>query len=149
MGADAVVDLSVPNLRDSLREQVYALTDGRGVDVVLDPIGGDVFDAALRCVAWRGRFVVVGFAAGRIPEVKVNYLMLKNIEVSGMQVSDYRKRMPDLMRTCFAEIFDLAASNRIAPPPHRIYPLEGFADALDDVVNRRIAGRALLRPGEG
>src|SRR5690606_8845637 len=106
-GADEVVDLSLPDLRDSLRQQVLSITDGRGVDVVVDPLGGDIFNAALRCIAWRGRLVVVGFAAGCIPELKVNYLMLKNIEVSGVQVSDYRKRTPELMRNCFNELFQL------------------------------------------
>ena len=64
-GADAVIDLSRDNLRDSLREQVYAATDGRGADIILDPLGGDVFEAALRALAWCGRLVVIGFAAGR------------------------------------------------------------------------------------
>ncbi|WP_254661861.1 NADPH:quinone oxidoreductase family protein [Burkholderia sp. CCA53] len=71
-GADAIIDLTAPNLRDSLREQVRAATVDRGVDVLLDTLGGDAFDAALRAIAWCGRAVVVGFASGRIPEVKVN-----------------------------------------------------------------------------
>jgi NADPH2:quinone reductase len=145
-GADAVVDLSAPDLRESLRAQVHDVTDGRGADVVVDPLGGDVFDAALRCVAWRGRLVVVGFAAGRIPEVRVNYLMLKNIEVSGVQVSDYRKRMPELMRECFTEVFALAAEGRIRPGERTCYPLDSFAQALGDVVARTCRGRALLQP---
>ena len=69
-GADAIIDLGRPDLRDSLREQVRAATHGRMADIVLDPVGGDVFDAALRALAWCGRLVVIGFAAGRIPEVK-------------------------------------------------------------------------------
>ncbi|MCR8549227.1 NADPH:quinone oxidoreductase family protein [Salipiger sp. P9] len=146
-GADGIVDLSRPNLREALRDQVHELTDGHGADVVIDPLGGDIFDAALRAVAWRGRVVVVGFAAGRIPEVKVNYLMLKNMEVSGVQVSDYRKRMPDLMRRCFGEILDLAAEGRIKAGPRSRYPLSDYARALSDVVNRKAKGRALLIPG--
>ena len=71
------------NIRDSLREQVYAKNGGGGVDIVIDPIGGDAFDGAIRALAWRGRLVVVGFASGRIPNIKANYLLLKNIEVSG------------------------------------------------------------------
>ena len=93
-GAAAVIDLSVSDLRENLRAQIHAVTDGRGADIVIDPLGGDYFDAALRALAWRGRLVVIGFAAGRIPTLKVNYLLLKNIEVSGLQVSDYRKRNP-------------------------------------------------------
>jgi NADPH2:quinone reductase len=144
-GADAVVDLSQPDLRESLRQQVYAETDGLGVDLVVDTVGGYVFDAALRCIAWRGRLVVVGFAAGRIPTVKANYLMLKNIEVSGMQISDYRKHMPDLVREGFAEIFKLAVDGQLHPLPVTFYSLEDFAQALEDVVNRKVSGRALLR----
>jgi NADPH:quinone reductase len=76
-GADAIIDLGADNLRDALREQVHATTGGRGTDVVLDLLGGDVFDASLRALAWRGRIVVIGFAAGRIPEIRANYLLVK------------------------------------------------------------------------
>ena len=80
-GADHVIDVSVPNLRDGLRDQLRKATGGRGADVVIDQVGGDVFDASLRALAWSGRLVVVGFAGGRIPEVKANYLLVKNIAV--------------------------------------------------------------------
>jgi len=143
-GADAVIDLSAPNLRDSLRDQVRAQNGGNGVDIVIDPIGGDAFDAALRAVAWRGRVVVVGFASGRIPTIKVNYLLLKNIEVSGIQVSDYRKRTPELMAQCMGEIFALFEAGKLKPSPAVTYPLERFADAMQDVRDRRIRGRAVL-----
>lgn len=145
-GADATIDLARPDLRDSLREQVRALTDGRGADVIIDPLGDNYFDAALRALAWRGRLVVVGFAAGRIPTVRANYLLLKNIEVSGIQISDYRKRRPDLVRSCFEEIFALHGEGKLRPLPVQVYPLEDYAHALDDLVNRRVAGRAVLRP---
>ena len=79
LGADHVVDLSVDNLRNSLRDAVYGMTDGKGVDVVIDPVGGDACAAALRALAWRGRLVVVGFASGDIPEIKASYLLVKNI----------------------------------------------------------------------
>jgi NADPH:quinone reductase len=145
-GADAVIDLSKDNLRDALREDVYAQNGGKGVDVVIDPIGGDAFDAALRALAWRGRLVVIGFAAGRIPTVKANYLLVKNIEVSGLQVSDYRKRMPDLMGQCMDEIFALYEAGKLKPAATVTYPLEGFASALQDIVDRRATGRIVLEP---
>src|SRR6185437_4588215 len=88
-GADAIVELARPDLHDGLREQVHATTGGRGADVVLDMLGGDMFDAAIRTLAWRGRVVVIGFAAGRIAALKTNYLLLKNISVSGLQISNY------------------------------------------------------------
>jgi NADPH:quinone reductase len=143
-GADAIIDLSKPDLRESLREQVYAQNAGHGVDIVVDPIGGDAFDAALRALAWRGRLVVVGFASGRIPTVKANYLLLKNIEVSGVQVSDYRKRTPDLMAQCMKEIFALFEAGKLRPSPAATYPLERFADAMQDIRDRRVRGRAVL-----
>src|SRR5438445_406156 len=87
-GADAIIDLSRADLRDSLREQVYAETDGRGADIIIDPLGGDIFTAAIRSLAWCGRLVVIGFAAGGIPTLKTNYLLLKNIEVSGLQITE-------------------------------------------------------------
>lgn len=148
-GADGVVDLSKPDLRNSLRDEVRAQTGGVGADIVIDPIGGDAFDAALRAVAWRGRVVVIGFAAGRIPEIKANYLLLKNIEVSGIQISDYRVRMPELMREAFDEILSLAAEGKVSAGARSLYPLEQWAKALNDLLERKVAGRVLLVPKRG
>jgi len=145
-GADAIVDLAKDNLRDALREQVFANNDGHGVDIVLDPVGGDAFEAALRALAWRGRLVVIGFAAGRIPSVQANYLLVKNIEVSGLQVSDYRKRTPELMAQCMHEIFALFEAGKLKPAPTVTRPLDDFAQALQDVADRRVAGRVVLVP---
>lgn len=145
-GADRCVDISVPDLREDLRAQVYALTDGKGVDVVLDPLGGDVFDAAIRCVAWCGRLVTIGFATGRIPSIKLNYLLVKNIEVSGIQVSDYRKRRPDLMKRCMSEIFRLYAEGKLAPLPFTELGLSSVVAALTGLANRSTSGRMVLTP---
>jgi NADPH2:quinone reductase len=144
-GADAVIDLSRENLRDTLREEVWAATEGRGADVILDPLGGDVFEAALRALAWCGRLVVIGFAGGHIPTVKANYVLLKNIEVSGLQVSDYRKRRPAQMAACFADIFELYEQGHIKPTATQVFPLEQAGEALAAVRDRRLAGRAVLR----
>jgi NADPH2:quinone reductase len=145
-GASATVDLSADNLRDALREQVYAANGGQGVDIVVDPLGGDYFDAAVRALAWRGRLVVIGFAAGRIPELRMNYVLLKNIEVSGLQISDYRKRMPDRMGECFAEIFALYEAGKLTPPAATVFPLEDCRDALIRLRDRKAGGRILLAP---
>lgn len=145
-GADATVDLSRADLRDSLRDQVREATDGKGADIVIDMLGGDAFDAALRAMAWRGRLVVVGFAAGRIPSVKANYLLVKNIEVSGLQISDYRKRMPDLVRRCFTEVFALFERGRVKPPPSRTFPLAQARDALAALLDRAVPERIVLLP---
>ncbi|MDH3703677.1 MAG: NADPH:quinone oxidoreductase family protein [Alphaproteobacteria bacterium] len=146
--ADAVIDLSIPDLKYGLREQVYAATDGAGADIILDPLGDDIFDAAIRALAWRGRLVVIGFAAGRIPTIRANYLLLKNIEVSGLQVSDYRKRAKNRMSECFEEVFQLYDRGKIKPGPTTTFALDGFAEALRSVEQRRIQGRAILIPTE-
>src|SRR3954470_15449701 len=83
-GADAVIDLSAADLRESFREQMHAVTEGRGADIILDPLVGEIFESAMRALAWRGRLVVIGFAAGAIPTIRTNYLLLKNIEISGL-----------------------------------------------------------------
>jgi NADPH2:quinone reductase len=143
-GADEVVDLSVNDLREGLREQVYAVTGGRGADVVIDSLGDRFFAAALRAMAWCGRLVVVGFAAGEIPSVKVNYLLVKNIEVSGLQVSDYRKKKPNRMRECFEEIFALYEKGLVKPPATSIRSLDGFAESLGQIRDRTAKERIVL-----
>jgi NADPH2:quinone reductase len=148
-GADATIDLARPDLRDSLRAQVHAATGNRGADIILDPVGGDVFDAALRALAWRGRLVVIGFASGRIPTIKANYLLVKNIEVTGLQISDYRKRMPGQLVACFVEIFALYEAGRIKPAPTTVMPIEKFATALADIRDRKARGRIVLSQGKG
>ena len=147
-GADHVIDLARPDLRESLRAQVHELTGGRGADVVLDPLGGAVFEASLRALAWRGRMVVIGFAAGGIPELKVNYLLVKNISVSGLQWSDYRERTPEWVRRVQTELFGLYASGAIRPRVMRSFPLERFAEALALVKDGRVQGKVVLTTGK-
>ena len=143
-GADAIVDLSVPDLHESLRAQVFALTDKKGVDIIVDMLGGDIFDAAVRALAWCGRLIVIGFASGRIPSLKMNYVLVKNIEVSGMQISDYRKRRPSDMQAAFAEIYALHAAGKLKPLPTKAYPIEQFAEAMRDIKDRKVRGWIVL-----
>jgi NADPH:quinone reductase len=147
-GADAIVDLSAPDLHESLRQQVFALTDKKGVDIIVDMLGGDAFDAAVRALAWCGRLIVIGFASGRIPALKMNYVLVKNIEISGMQISDYRKRRPADMQACFAEIYRLRAAGKLKSLPTKTYRLEHFADALRDIKDRKVRGRIVLTMGK-
>jgi len=144
-GADAVIDLSAAHLRDSLRTQVFAVTEGRGADIILDPLGGTIFEAAVRALAWRGRLVVIGFAAGAIPTIRTNYLLLKNIEISGLQISDYRKRRPAQVAACFAEIFSLYEQGKVKPATATAFPLVRAGEALAALRDRRVAARAVLR----
>ena len=145
-GADAVIDLARPDLRDSLRAQVHEATGGNGADVVLDPVGGAVFEAAIRALAWRGRLVVIGFASGDIPTIKANYLLLKNIEVSGLQVSEYKKRAPAEVERCFAELFALYTAGEIAPFVMETLPLERFAEGLRQIRDRTVRRKIVLTP---
>jgi NADPH2:quinone reductase len=142
-GADAIIDLSAPDLNESLRAQVFAYNKS-GADIILDMLGGDIFDAAIRALAWRGRLVVIGFASGRIPSLKMNYMLVKNIEISGIQISDYRKRRPTDMQACFHEAFDWRMAGKLNPLPMQIYPVEQFAAAMRDIKDRRQRGRVVL-----
>ncbi len=146
-GADHVIRLDADNLRDSLRQQVHAVTNGRGADVVLDPVGGDAFDASLRTMAWRGRMVIIGFAAGRIPTIKANYLLVKNIAVSGLQWSDYRDRDPDWVRRVQTELFELYQAGKLRPAVMQSFPLEEFAAALKLVSDGKVQGKVVLTTG--
>ena len=143
-GADHVIRFDVENLRDALRQQVHSVTHGRGVDVVLDTLGGDAFDASLRAMAWRGRMVVIGFAGGRIPEIKANYLLVKNIQVSGLQWSDYRERDPQWVRRVQDELFTLYGAGKIKPHVMQAFAMEDFATALSLVKAGKVQGKVVL-----
>ena len=127
--------------------QCYRLPDGLSLrQAAAMSLTFDTSWFALRALAWCGRLVVIGFAAGRIPSVKVNYLLVKNIEVTGLQVSDYRKRRPDQMRECYREIFSFLEKGQIAPIPVTELPLSEFRDGLQRVETRKANGRVLLIP---
>ena len=147
-GADVIVDLSVDNLHDGLRDQVFAANNNQGADIILDMLGGDMFDAGIRALAWSGRLVIIGFASGRIPTLKMNYVLVKNIEVSGMQVSDYRKHRPDDVAACFKQIFEWHVAGKLKPLPTKVYPIEQFATAMHDIQDRKVRGRVVLSQGK-
>lgn len=144
LGADHIIDLSAPDLRESLRAQVRDCTKGHGADVVLDPLGGDVFDAAIRAVAWCGRVVVIGFVAGRIPTIKANYLLLKNIAVLGLQWSDYRELLPEKVRTVQRELFELHARGLLRPLVTEVVPLRQFHQPLRMLAEGKGRGKFML-----
>ncbi|GGO51156.1 NADPH:quinone reductase [Roseovarius pacificus] len=145
-GCDETVDLGMDNLRDGLRDKVRMATDGHGADVVIDPVGGAVTEAALRAMAWRGRLVVVGFAAGEIPTIKANYLLVKNIAVSGLQWSDYRERDPAWVHRVQQDIFDLWSQGKLSPQIADTLPLDQFSDALQRLQEGRAHGKIILTP---
>ncbi|MGU7776160.1 NADPH:quinone oxidoreductase family protein [Burkholderia sp. MR1-5-21] len=143
-GAHHVIDLTRGSLRDSIREQVHAVTDGRGADVVLDPLGGEFFGGAIRATAWCGRVVVIGFAAGDIPSVKVNYLLLKNISVAGLQWSDYRDRMPEKVRAAQEALFRLWHEGHVRPVVMRAFAFEQAAEAMTLVRDGQVRGKVVV-----
>ena len=106
-GADETINYTVGDLRDSVR----SLTDGKGVDVVFDPVGGEAFKQSVRCIGWEGRILVIGFASGEIPQVATNMFLVKNFSVTG-----------------------------------RTYPLSDAREALNEMSNRRVAGKLVLVP---
>ena len=139
-----IVDLGAEDLRNSLREQAHAASAGKGADIVIDTLGGDVFDASLRALAWCGRIVTVGFAAGRIPEVKANYLLVKNITAMGLQWTDYRDREPWNVAKAHAALGALWARGELRPRVMQTLPLRDFARALEQIEARRVTGRLVL-----
>ena len=148
-GADQTIDYKTQDIRQTVKD----LTDGQGADVVFDPVGGEVFDASMRCIAWCGRIVVIGFASGTVPQPKANHLLVKNVSVMGLYWGSYRARAPELMRRQFEDLFAWYASGWLHPLVSRTYPLEKAARALADLKNRKATGKLVLRvqaeEGEG
>lgn len=143
-GADAVIDVSGADPCDDLRSRVFAANEGQGADVVLDPVGGQFFQAALRALAWRGRLVVIGFAGGDIPAVRANYLLVKNISVAGLQWSDYRERTPRRVAEAQADIFRLWRSGAVRPPVTQTFAFEDLPAALDLIERGGVRGKAAI-----
>lgn len=143
-GADHIINTSVENLRDALRDQVYAAVGKGGVDVVVENVGGDVFDACLRAIAWSGRIVVVGFAGGRIPEVKAGHLLVKNISLIGLQFSNYRDRQPEKCLAVREQLFDLYRTGKLKPYVMATFPLARYMEALALVRDRKVIGKVVL-----
>lgn len=143
-GADNSVDISTPDVLEGLREQVRAITGGRGVDIIVDSVGGAAAAAAIRSLGWRGRMIVVGFAGGEIPTFNAGYLLVKNIAVLGLQVSDYRDRTPARMADAQRTIFDLYTKGRLNPHIGRKFALADFAEALSTVRDGKAKGRIII-----
>ena len=138
-GAQAVV--RVDGFRDAVRES----TDGRGVDVVVDPVGGERFTDSLRCLAPEGRLLVLGFTAGDIPTVKVNRLLLTNTTVMGVASAEFWRSDPGLPARDWADLLPLIRSGAIDPMVRAVYDLDHTADAIGDLDERRAVGRVVVR----
>lgn len=144
LGADHVVDAGMDGLHDGMRAAVLAATDGRGADIVIDPVGGAAHAAALRAMAWCGRMIIVGFAAGDIPAIRSNYLLVKNIAVAGLQWSDYRERQPEKVAAAQDAVFSLWRAGKLDPHISKTLPLERFAEALEALEAGAAKGKIIL-----
>lgn len=129
-----------------IREAVRDLTGGRGADLVIDPVGGDVFDEACRYTAFGGRLMVVGFAGGRIATVPANIPLIKGFAVIGVRAGEYGRRFPDHGREHLAHVYALAAAGTIRPHVHARLPLDGWREGFAAMVERRVIGRSVILP---
>ena len=141
-GADAVVNYTTGNLR----EAITAFTDGKGVDIVYDTVGGAMSEPALRSTAWRGRFLVVGFTAGEIPKLPANLLLLKGCDAIGVFYGDYMRREPEHGRAQFRRLLSWFESGKIKAPIDRVYPLAEAPTALRSLANREVVGKIVIAP---
>jgi len=141
-GADATIDYSNENLRDRIK----VLTDGRGPDVIYDPVGGEYAEPAFRSIGWRGRYLVVGFANGEIPKLALNLTLLKGASIVGVFWGQHVQREPELVSAAMQQIFGWIEEGRLRPHITKRYPLEQAAEALSDMASRRVTGKIVIEP---
>jgi NADPH:quinone reductase len=140
-GATDGVDYSVANLKTELRR----LTNGEGVNVVYDPVGGALSEAALRALAWQGRFLVIGFASGEIPKIPLNLTLLRGCDVRGVFWGEFVRRDRKTHQDNMSQLVDWAAKGRIQPHIHAIYSPEQISAALQELKDRKARGKILIR----
>jgi NADPH2:quinone reductase len=136
-GAHHVIDYTTEDTRDRIK----LLTNGRGVDVVVDPVGGAMFDTAIRCAGWEGRIVSVGFASGTIPQAPVNILMVKNLTLIGFFWGEYRQRYPERVREAYRDMLHWWRDSKLRPDVTRTFDLDDAGAALGLLSERRSTGK--------
>ncbi len=141
-GADDVINYA----RDDLKTRTKELTGGQGADVIYDPVGGDLSEAALRATNWGGRFLVIGFAAGPIPKIPLNLVLLKGCDVVGVFWGSFVGRNPDQHRGYVRELLDLYTQGKVKPHVSATYALDRVADALEALSARKVTGKLVLLP---
>jgi NADPH2:quinone reductase len=139
-GADHLVDYTTESFRDRVKE----LTEGRGADVIYDPVGGEVLEQSLRCIAWGGRLLIIGFAGGKIPQIPANILLVKNIDAIGYYWGSYRKHRPDLVRQSFEKLLGWFEAGKLAPHISHRLPLEEAGRAIELLKTRAATGKVVL-----
>jgi NADPH2:quinone reductase len=143
-GADHTIDYE----REDIRDRVEEITGGEGANVIFDPVGGDAFDASLRCVAWEGTILVIGFASGRIPEAPAWRVLLRNCAVMGTDWGGYLRRDPETVRASIAEALEWYEEGALDPRPSHTFSLEQAPEALEAQTARRITGKVVLASGQ-
>jgi NADPH2:quinone reductase len=139
MGADHVI-----NYTDGFRDQVRDLTGGRGADVIYDPVGGDVFDESMRCIAPYGRILIIGFTSGRAALAKTNHLLIKDAEAIGFTIGALSRHDPAWAQRNVDILMGWLAAGRIHPYVSHQLPLEQAAEALRLIMDRKVIGKAIL-----
>ena len=141
-GADETIDYTA----EDVRERIKALTNGRGVDVIVDPVGGAFTEPALRSSAWRGRLLVVGFAAGEIPKIPLNLVLLKGCAIVGVFWGDFLRREPDGFAESVAQLGRWYQEGKLKPHVSAAFPLERAADAITLMAARKVIGKVVVEP---
>jgi NADPH2:quinone reductase len=139
-------DVAINYVTGDLREELKAATNGQGVDVVYDPVGGKHTEAALRSLAWRGRLLVVGFADGQIPQIPANLLLIKGTTAVGVFWGDFARREPKSNLAMLKELYTWLAQGRLKPHVSRVYALGDTPVALDALLARRAVGKLVIDP---
>lgn len=139
-GADVLINYSEGSLKDKLKE----ITGGQGVDVIYDPVGGDLFEEAFRSIAWNGRMLVVGFASGTIPSLPANLTLLKGASLVGVFWGSFAQRQPQDNAANFQQLFKWFAEGKIKPLVSQTYPLEKAADAINHLGQRKAVGKVVV-----
>jgi len=140
-GADVLIDYS----RENWREGLKSATQGRGVDVIYDAVGGAYTEPALRSIAWKGRLLVVGFAAGDIPKIPLNLALLKGCSLVGVFWGEFIKREPHVQRENMQQLLNWAAEGKLSTHVHAIYPLAEIGQAMNELASRKAQGKVLLK----
>jgi len=141
-GADVLIDYS----KEDLREALKAATGGKGPDVIYDPVGGPYTEPALRSIAWRGRHLVIGFAAGEIPKLPWNLMLLKGASVVGVFWGEFAKREPKANVAAMREMLGWMAEGKLKPLVSQRYALAETAQALNDMADRKVTGKVVIVP---
>lgn len=137
---------AVVNVTGGFRDQVKAITGGHGADVIYDPVGGDVFDESVRCVAFDGRLLVIGFTSGRIPTISANMPLIKGFSVVGVRAGEYGRQFPDKGRENSEAVWRMANEGLIRPHVHAEVPLDRWREAFDLLAERKVVGKAVIVP---